>query len=76
MICHYSCKFHFKALAFLYSLPLTSIKYIYISCQSSDHFRKLTIIVHKYKIPCKPSAGGDNFERTLGSDKLICFRGC
>ena len=51
MICSYSCKIHFKGLAFFYLLPLTSIKNIYISCQSSDHFRKLTIIDHKYKIP-------------------------
>ena len=51
MICYYSWKIRFKALAFLYLLPLTLIKNIYISCQSSDHFRKLTIIDHKYKIP-------------------------
>ena len=51
MIYNYICKMCFKALAFLYMLPLTLIKIIYVSCWSSDHFRKLAIIDHKYKIP-------------------------
>ncbi len=51
IICYYICKIHFKALAFLYLLLLTLIKFIYTSCWSSDCFRKLTIFDHKYEIP-------------------------
>ncbi len=54
IICYYICKIRFKALAFSYLLPLTSMKIIYISLWSSDHFRKLTDPDQKYKIP-----GGD-----------------
>ncbi len=54
IISYCSCMIRFNALAFLFLLPLTSTKIIYISCFSTDHFRKLTIIDHKYKIPSNP----------------------
>ena len=68
IICYYIFKIRFKALAFSYLLPLTSMKIIYISLWSSDHFRKLTIFDHKYKIPLEVSRED---AALMGMDNMI-----